>query len=239
MNSTARVIEVFSSIQGEGIYVGMPHLFIRFWDCNLSCHYCDTDYRGPYREQTVEELLGETKKRIEKEGPHHAVSLTGGEPLLWWKFLKEFLPRLKGMGQTTYLETNGALPAALSEVLPWADIIAMDMKPPSATADRSLWKEHEAFLRIAYAGGNGSGRPEIFVKIVVTRETVKEELQRAWELVAKVDRSIPVVLQPVTPFREVTESPGPEQLDFWQHEARLLLSDVRVIPQVHRILGVP
>ena len=251
MDLSARVIEVFSSIQGEGIYVGMPHLFVRFWDCNMSCHYCDTDYRGSYQEQNLEGLLTEVKGRIESEGPYHAVSLTGGEPLLWWKFLKEFFPRLKEMDQTIYLETNGTLAQALSEVLPWTDIIAMDLKPPSATADRAVWKEHEEFLRLAYADvaakgnngfsmGTGSGHHrEVFVKIVVTRDTLNDELERAWELVARVDKKIPVVLQPVTPFRQVKESIEPEQVEMWRRQAGRILTDVRVIPQVHRILGVP
>ncbi|MFH1230658.1 MAG: 7-carboxy-7-deazaguanine synthase QueE, partial [Planctomycetota bacterium] len=36
------IVSIFSSIQGEGLYVGKPHLFIRFAGCNLRCHYCDT-----------------------------------------------------------------------------------------------------------------------------------------------------------------------------------------------------
>ncbi len=241
--STARVIEIFSSIQGEGIYVGSPPLFVRFWDCNLACHYCDTDYRGPYREYAEEELLREVKDRMGREGPHHAVSLTGGEPLLWWRFLKAWLPKVKALDQRTYLETNGTLPASLAEVLDWIDIVAMDIKPPSATADRDVWEAHEAFLRLAHTGtsdGNATGhRPEVFVKIVVTRQTREEELGRAFDLVSHVNPRIPVVLQPVTPFREVKESPEPEQLDGWRRQASDLLADVRIIPQVHRILGVP
>lgn len=232
MGSTARIIEVFPSIQGEGIYVGEPHLFIRFWDCNMSCRYCDTDYRGPYVEYTADQLLIEVQNRLEGEGPFRAVSLTGGEPLLWWRFLQRWLPRLKSLGVQTYLETNGTLPTALTELLPWIDIVAMDLKPPSATADRAVWKEHEAFLKVARA-------TEVFVKIVVTPDTREEELQQSFDLVAAVDPKIPVVLQPVTPWGPVQEGPTPEQLDRWHFEASRQLRDVRVIPQVHRLIGVP
>ena len=237
MNATARIIEIFSSIQGEGIYVGQPHLFVRFWNCNLACHYCDTEYRGPFREYSSEELLDEVQGRLQRQGPHQAVSLTGGEPLLWWEFLRGWLPSLKGLGQSTYLETNGTLPDALEKVLPWIDIVAMDIKPPTATRDRSVWESHEAFLRRAVGGVRH--RPEVFVKIVVTRETSEEELERSFRLVAQVDSQIPVVLQPVTPWGPVKESPTPQQLDRWRQMACRSLSDVRVIPQVHRILGVP
>jgi len=45
MNSTAaNLSEIFSSIQGEGPYIGCKQIFIRFSDCNLDCDYCDTDF---------------------------------------------------------------------------------------------------------------------------------------------------------------------------------------------------
>lgn len=234
MDKTARIIEVFPSIQGEGIFVGLPHLFVRFWNCNLACHYCDTDYRGPYREVTDRELLQEVRSQVESEGPFHAVSLTGGEPLLWASFLEGWLPGVKEMGQRVYLETNGTLEGPLRRLLPWTDIVAMDLKPPSATADRAVWREHEGFLRAAHGAGK-----EVFIKIVVTRQTEEAELERAFRLVAELDRRIPVVLQPVTPWGPVRERPMEEQLARWSRRASACLSDVRVIPQVHRILGVP
>ena len=234
MGLTARVIEIFPSIQGEGIYVGQPHLFVRFWNCNMACHYCDTDYKGPYREYSAETLSSEVSAWIKKQGPFHAVSLTGGEPLLWSRFLKEWLPDLKRMGQTTYLETNGTLPDALAELLPWIDIVAMDLKPPSATADRPYWLEHERFLRFCVEASR-----RVFVKVVVTPQTVAEEIQAAYDLVASVHPGIPVVLQPVTPWGAVRESPRWEQLSAWSRRGAEKLEDVRIVPQVHRLLGVP
>jgi len=235
LTATARIIEVFSSIQGEGLYVGQPHLFVRFWDCNLKCHYCDTDYRGPYTEMTLGDLEGRVSQLLVEQGPHEAVSLTGGEPLLWRQFLTGFLPWLKQMGQRTYLETNGTLPKALEAVLPWVDVIAMDVKPPSATADRAVWGEHAEFLRVAR---RAMAPPVLFVKVVVTPQTTDAELDQAAALVAAADRTIPLVLQPVTPCGPVTAAPTAAQLSTWLRRARRLLDDVRVIPQVHPILGV-
>ena len=229
----ARIIEVFSSIQGEGIYVGQPHLFVRFWNCNLACHYCDTDYLGSYEEMSGDALLERVRAELNKNGFFHAISLTGGEPLLWWRFLKGWLPRLKVLHPKLYLETNGTLPEALGEILPWVDIVAMDIKPPRATADRPVWKEHEAFLRMAM----GQGR-DVFVKIVVTPGTGDDEIEQAICLVANVDPSIPVVLQPVTPWGAVRETVSSERLAVWHHAMGKRLRDVRIIPQVHRILGV-
>lgn len=230
---SARVIEVFSSIQGEGIYVGRPHLFVRFWNCNLACRYCDTDYKGPFEELTAAALTQRVRAELAGNGFFHAISLTGGEPLLAWKFLKGWLPTLRALPPKIYLETNGTLPAALAEVLPWIDIVAMDLKPPSATGDRPVWAEQEAFLRTALEAGK-----ELFIKMVVTAETRDQEIDRAAALVSRFSAALPVVLQPVTPWGPVREGPSPAQLKGWRHRLSQRLQDVRVIPQVHPLLGV-
>jgi organic radical activating enzyme len=231
--ASARVIEIFPSIQGEGLYVGLPHLFVRFWNCNMNCHYCDTDFRGPYSDYPAQQLLDEIQTQIRTAGPFHAISLTGGEPLLWTKYLQQVLPELKAQKQTIYLETNGTLTQALREIQPWVDIVAMDIKPPSATADRAYWTEHAEFLRTAIESGK-----EIFVKVVVTAQTVDSEIEQAVALVAGIHPAIPFILQPVTPWGGVKEKPSTEQIEQWRVVAKKQLNDVRIIPQVHRILGV-
>ena len=39
-----KVVEIFDSIDGEGIRAGAPATFIRLAGCNLRCTYCDTVY---------------------------------------------------------------------------------------------------------------------------------------------------------------------------------------------------
>lgn len=228
----ARISEIFSSIQGEGIFLGAKQIFIRFRDCNLSCAYCDERRQGPARELTPLELISEVKFLELSQGPHHSVSLTGGEPLLHSEFLKTFLKLLKKEKMKSYLETNGTLPDKMSELGDLVDIVAMDMKLPSSTGQKAYWKEHLAFLKIAV-------KKKVFVKAVVTPETKMGDVKKAVSLVRRVNRTIPFILQPAAPLK-----PNGKELDkntlfrFVEIGSRSRLENVRVIPQVHKVLGV-
>lgn len=228
----ARISDIFSSIQGEGIFLGAKQIFIRFSDCNLSCAYCDEKRDGPAREFTPLELISEVKFLELSQGPHHSVSLTGGEPLLYSEFLKAFLKLLKKEKLKSYLETNGTLPDKMSELADLVDIVAMDIKLPSSTGQKAYWKEHLLFLKIA-------AKKKVFVKAVVTPDTRTGDIKRAALLIGKVNKSIPFILQPATPPR-----PNGKEVDknilfrFLEAGSRSRLENIRVIPQMHKVLGV-
>lgn len=230
MNLEAEVLEIFPTIQGEGIYVGRPQVFIRFGLCNMRCRYCDV----PERDEGVVTPLEEVKREIQQAARQHqigSVSLTGGEPLLHVRFLKLLMPWLKASGFQTYLETNGTLPAQFKEVIEWSDVIAMDIKLPSATHDYPSWEAHRQFLKIGKV-------KDLFVKIVLTNDVLEHEFLRAVDLIAEVDPHIPLVLQPVSPCGEVRETASFEQLMAFYAMAKRRLLDVRLIPQVHKLMGI-
>ncbi len=226
--------EIFSSLQGEGPYLGVKQIFVRFGRCNMHCGYCDElDKMKAERFDLypLDRLVLEVEAQERASGGHHSVSLTGGEPLFYTPFLENFLPKLKERGLVTYLETNGTLPAELSKVIAWCDIVAMDLKPPSSTGDREYWEEHEAFLKVAI-------RKEVFVKVVVTPGTLYDEMKRAVALVAAVNPRLPFILQPLSdPVGINTDSLKLIETEIFPL-AKAALHDVRVIPQMHKIWGV-
>ncbi len=228
------ISEIFSSLQGEGPYLGVKQVFVRFGRCNMSCGYCDELENMKPENFTVLSLAQVLQGigRFEKEkGPHHSVSLTGGEPLYYTAFLENLLPRLKEKRYGTYLETNGTLPRELDRIIRFCDIIAMDMKPASSTGDRNYDKEHEEFLKIA-------ARKEVFVKVVITPDTKAEEFERCVQIVESVDPHIPFILQPLSDaFGINTKSLQLIESSFMQL-AEKALCDVRTIPQMHKIWGV-
>jgi 7-carboxy-7-deazaguanine synthase len=237
---TGKISEVFKSIQGEGIYVGIPQVFVRFFGCNLACSYCDTPLTR-YAEFSVSQLL----EGLAPFRGYHSLSLTGGEPLFQAEFLRVFLSRFKRPDNRVYLETNGTLVHELIKVLDFVDIIAMDMKLPSTGGGLPWWREHEAFLRLAR-------EKDVFVKMVVSDRTERQDLQAARDVVRRVDPRIPVVLQPQDRIRRGT-SPGsfrgPEigcgsetlclKMLGWRDDlVRAGISHVRLQPQAHKLAGI-
>jgi organic radical activating enzyme len=250
MPAEAQLNEIFCSFQGEGLYVGERQIFVRFAGCNLTCQYCDSPqalvlspaykvesspgahkFETHHNPVTSEQLLGFLAALDRPAGAAHSLSLTGGEPLLQVNFLKEFLPEAKQrLKLPIYLETNGVLADHLAEVIDLIEIVAMDIKLPSATGLSSYWKEHKTVLAVAR-------RKEVFVKVVVTKDSSLKEIEEAVALVAELDPKIPLVIQPVSPHGPVKHRPAPEQLLALQATAKRKLETVKVIPQTHKIIG--
>jgi len=246
----ARIVEVFSSLQGEATLVGLPQVFVRFFGCNLRCLWCDSPETlreshqqgrppapcrleiapgGEQFETRANPLpLSALLAAVERLNavPHHSLALTGGEPLLHAGFLEAFMPALRAAGWRLYLETNGLLPEHLARVVQWTDWLAMDLKPPSCTGDPLPdWLErHRAFLEAARGG------PKLIIKLIVTREAAEAELRDAFSLAAELAPDASLTLQPVTPFGSVHETPSLAQMRRWQRLAGEHLREVRVIP---------
>ena len=222
---TAKIKEVFASIQGEGPYLGAKQLFIRFCDCNLRCHYCDTDFSGDSEEYTPDELFNVIKQF--DLNTIYSVSLTGGEPLLSVDFLEKFLPLLKEHNQKIYLETNATLPEELKRIINWVDVIAADIKLESATGMINSFDAHDKFFDVCKGH-------ECFAKIVFDDNITDEEIEKCIEIAKKYQ--ILLILQPKMSedTMAITSVFAVTVLDKFLKK----YSKVRLIPQVHKFLSV-
>ena len=227
MMKEAKISEIFPSLQGEGLYVGVPQLFVRFYGCNLSCAFCDTKL-GSYKVFTIGSLMD---KISDEREPYHSISLTGGEPLVQADFIKDFLSKYKKFyNKPIYLETNGTLYQEISKVIDYIDIVAMDFKLPSSTKKASLWGEHGKFLKIAK-------NKKTFIKAVITSKTIKRDILQMLEIVKGIEKDIPIVLQPVTHSVD-SEKPSIECLEDFRNILRQSKAHAEIIPQVHKLIGV-
>ena len=120
---TLKINEIFPSIQGEGLRLGEPTLFIRFSQCNLKCSFCDTKYAWETgQELTVAQSLKKVQK-LHESFPSQWVCLTGGEPLL--QNIGRLLRALKAENFKIQVETNATLSPPLG--MNWYTI---SPKPP-------------------------------------------------------------------------------------------------------------
>lgn len=104
------VKEIFTSIQGEGLWAGTPMVFLRFSGCNLRCDFCDTTHEDG-RMMNIDEVLISVLEEsyLHLRGPDRTtILLTGGEPLI--QVDNELLERLEGVGFKVHLVTNGTFP---------------------------------------------------------------------------------------------------------------------------------
>ena len=104
-----KVVEIFTSIEGEGARAGLPATFIRLFGCNLRCTYCDSAYAherayaDEAKEMTIDEIIQEVQNRKTA-----AVTVTGGEPLIH-NDIKLLLNTLIDNGCNVNVETNGTV----------------------------------------------------------------------------------------------------------------------------------
>ncbi len=213
--------DIFYSYQGEGPFVGYPQLFIRFYGCNIHCSYCDEpDFSKDKRKYSIDDVLNEIEPY--KNAPLHSISITGGEPLLYAKYFTELIPKLPA---PAYLETNATLPDKLREVKSLFTYFAVDYKPGYEDA-------FDHFMEQLY------DHPGCFVKYILLNHFNESDLHTAGQLLAKRNPNIPFIIQPVTPFADVTE-PAPEsEIQRGFSIISHYLSNVRVIGQTHKLINV-
>jgi 7-carboxy-7-deazaguanine synthase len=258
----APVMEVFASVQGEGLYVGEPQTFLRLRGCPLRCAWCDTPASWALDEDVQARVHVRAAPRREagwatpfqaacwiaevEPGSPRTVSVTGGEPLLW----PDFVLGLRGVlgSRRLHLETAGAHPRALERVLPACDHVSLDLKLPE-----DLGAPVE--LERAPAGGERAPRDaddwarvrEACLRLLAGRDAAAKlivaggrEVDDFEELVldlARLARALTVIVQPATPVAGVA-APAPELVEGVAELAREHDLAVRVLPQVHRARGV-
>jgi organic radical activating enzyme len=261
------VLEVFASIQGEGAFAGEPQTFLRLAGCPLRCRWCDTpgswrvgdEPRARVVRATGDDGDGRSVTREEgwatafqalcwiaaaEGGLPRTVSVTGGEPLLWPGFLLE-LRRLAGE-RRVHLETAGAHPEALARVLDAVDHVSLDLKavstldPPVPVAPSdgepaprtdAEWADVRRRVLSLVRGRDACA------KLVLARGVPDSEVAELLGDLERLAPELPLFLQPATPAGGEL-APTRAELERAVRAALERGLRVRVVPQVHRALGV-
>lgn len=234
----ARVSEIFTSIEGEGIFVGKKTLFIRFSGCHLKCRWCDTKYALPLDSGT-DYQIDEIKDLIIKElQPFtYKVNFTGGEPLLQTEAVIELADFVKKQTNVkTYMESSCFDSELFSKVLPYIDICKIEFK----TDDSKVVEDEEydnlisneiKCLELAVESNKAT-----YIKIVVTNSTNLESFKNlVYNISKKIKPSdiLGFIIQPSFGIDQPTVNKLLDTYDIVQP----MFPEVRIIPQVHKEIG--
>lgn len=212
-----KVVEIFESINGEGMRAGELAVFVRMKGCNLSCNYCDTMWANKpdceFEDMTAEQIVD----RVKKSGIKN-VTLTGGEPLLQKdadKLLEAFSSE-KDM--RVEIETNGSIDLKL--FLKFENVsFTMDYKLPESDMEKYMNTDNFKILR--------KKDTLKFVASSVNDLKKAKEIIEKYELIGKVN----IIFSPVFGKIELTDI-----VDFLKDNK---LNDVRMQLQMHKFIWDP
>jgi len=202
-----KISEIFTSIQGETSFVGLPFTFVRLTGCNLRCSYCDTQYA--YEEGTeysLDAVVAEVNKRAVSR-----VVITGGEPLLQDETYI-LCSRLLDAGVTVLLETNGSI--LIKDVDQRVHRI-LDLKCPGSGMDKYMNLQNVDYLTV---------RDEI--KFVISH---REDFEWALEILKQHEMQGRAHVL----FSPVSDRLHPQELAEWILQEKL---NVRLQLQIHRYI---
>lgn len=234
----ARVSEIFTSIEGEGIFVGKKTLFIRFSGCHLKCRWCDTKYALPLDSGT-DYQIDEIKDLIIKElQPFtYKVNFTGGEPLLQTEAVIELADFIKKQTNLkTYMESSCFDSELFSKVLPYIDICKIEFKTDDSKVvedeeyDNLILNEIKC-LELAVESNKAT-----YIKIVVTNSTNLESFKNlVYNISEKIKPSdiLGLIIQPSFGIDQPTVNKLLDTYDIVQP----MFPEVRIIPQLHKEIG--
>lgn len=219
------MVEIFETVEGEGMLAGYPTIFVRVFHCNLRCHWCDTPYSyapaKPAFEATIAQIIDRIKKYKSKR-----ICFTGGEPLIHREKSAALLVEMARLEQIVdiHIETNGAI-----DLIPFEQLrndyqlltdkmrFIMDYKL-SASRERTKMIDHNfRYLR---------ERDEI--KFVIASD---EDFAEAKEVIEKFHQAGQILFSPVW------ETMTPRQLVEKVLENEM--ADVKVSLQLHKIIWDP
>ena len=210
--SNLLISEIFFSLNGEGLEMGKPTIFVRLSGCNLDCSWCDTKYADHNAtEKNIDEILEEIEKC---NNGINSVLITGGEPLT-----QDIEPLVDALHRKQYdisIETNGSV---YKDVLLKTDFISVDIKTPSSNNETN---DLVVFMKIANAIKKRNGQ----MKAVIADRRDYDFLKK---FIQENSFNVPLIIQPCwgkLNYKELCEM---------YLTNPIINNNVRVLLQIHKL----
>ena len=230
--------ELFTSVEGEGIYFGTKTMFVRLAGCHLKCFWCDTPYALSMNDGKDYEVSDVTKMIDDNLIQNtYKVNFTGGEPLLQHNAVHEIAKHIKRKSLRTYIESACYDLERFKVVLPYIDICKVEFKlSDSKVVDI---KHYEKLLEneLKCLEEAIKNKKSTYTKIVVSSLSDKKEFEELVKMIfntIKPDDIEGFIIQPVYGESE----PSLDKLFQFYDAVYPYYEQVRIVPQLQKVMGV-
>jgi 7-carboxy-7-deazaguanine synthase len=234
---TTKLSEIFTSIEGEGILFGTKTMFVRLAGCPFNCYWCDTPYALPM-DSGIEYSIDEVKEIISNnlQPNTYKINFTGGEPLVQYEAVIELAKFVRQKGLRVYLESSCYDAGRFAKVLPYIDICKVEIKLRDSKIVNekqysNLLKNEQECLRQAIKSCKTT-----YIKVVVTNSSNLEEFKAIVAKVFKIAKPSELAGFIIQPSYRIDE-PTLDVLFGFYDTVYPMYDQVRVVPQLHKVIG--
>ncbi len=234
-----RLFEIFTSVEGEGILYGTKTLFVRLAGCPFTCFYCDTIDALPLdsgKEYTIEGACSLIEKELEDNT--YKVNFTGGDPLIQHEAVAEMAKHIQSLKIPTYLESACFDSKKFNHVLPFIDLMKIEFKTEDSEFIDS--KHYPNYIEnvMECLHSSISAKKTTYIKIVVSSKTTVESFKKLADNIFQVVSKENLAGFIIQPTYGVSE-PSLENLLKLYDLVYPYYNEVRIVPQLQKIMGAP
>jgi len=234
-----RLFEIFTSLEGEGILYGTKTLFVRLAGCPFTCFYCDTKESLPLdsgQEYELTEACQQIDKHLEKKT--YKVNFTGGDPLIQAEAVAELAKHVQKKHIPTYLESSCFDAKKFNLVLPYIDFVKIELKTKDSEFVDA--KHYSTLIENALQCLKSAikSKKPTYIKIVVSAKTELESFESLVKQIFETVNSKDLKGFIIQPTYGIAEPTLHKLLSFYDVVYQFY-NEVRVVPQLHKLIGAP
>ena len=234
-----RIFEVFTSVEGEGILYGTKTLFVRLAGCPFSCFYCDTKESLPLDsgdEYSIDDANQLINKKLKNQT--YKVNFTGGDPLIQHEAVALLAKNIQNKKIPTYLESSCFDIDRFNHVLPFIDIIKIEFKTKDSDFIDSQHYEKLISHTMKCLQSSVNAKKITYIKIVVSSKTQPKDFKKLINEIFTIISNDDIDGFIIQPTYGISEPSLDLLLNLYDLVYPFYI-DVKVVPQLHKLLGAP